>query len=161
MSFRPYNPDTDNLNNDGNDLEPPPDGTHTGCELLDAGAFTSKSKNEDWVKFQWRAPDGHTWTVLQGFRSDAQTAVTWSEVSKLGINPVDVPSLDDLNDRLINLVGAYYDLAVKTNGQFRNTYINGPTVGNNPVVQQNSILGQAQEPAAVGAGTQDDDDIPF
>lgn len=159
-NFRTFNPDTDTLDNqNGNDLDPPADGNHTGCELVDAGAFTSKA-GKDFVKFQWRNPTGHTWTVLQGFKSDAQAAVTWSEVSKLGINPVDVGSLEELNTLLLDQIGSYYDLGVKTNGQFRNTYINAPTTGRNPVVQQQTSIAQEPEPAAVGAGD-DDENIPF
>lgn len=161
MSFRPYNPDTDTQNDQGNDLEPPPDGTYTGCELVDAGAWNAKS-GKDWAKMQWRNRNGHTWTVLQGFNSDAQTAVTWSEIGKLGINPVDIGSLEELNAKLLDQIGSYYDLAVKTNGQFKNTYVNGPTTGSNPVVQAQTGIAQDQkEPATIGAGGQDTEDIPF
>lgn len=137
--FQPYDPNNQPSSSNGNDLDPPPDGTHNGCVLRDAGAFTAKS-GKDFVKLEWQTTDGHTWTVLQGFKSEAQTAVTWSEVGKLGINPVETTSLEELDEKLKQQIGSYYDLAVKTNGQFRNTYINGPTVGNNPVVQQQTAI---------------------
>lgn len=157
-SFQPYDPNAA-TDNGGNDLEPPADGTHTGCTLRDAGAFTAKS-GKDFVKFEWETTTGHQWTVLQGFKSDAQTAVTWSEVGKLGINPVDIATLEQLDAELKKHVGSYYDLAVKTNGQFRNTYISGPSVGTNPVVtgqMATSAAGSASTPPAGVA----DDDIPF
>lgn len=156
-SFTPYNPDTHNTDNPGNDLEPPPDGTYGGCTLRDAGAFTAKS-GKDFVKFEWETTDGYRWTVLQGFKSDAQTAVTWSEVGKLGIDPMQMSDLSQLDDALKGCVGGFYDVAVKTNGQFRNTYINGPSLGTNPVVQQSSSQAQA---APANALTADTSDIPF
>lgn len=157
-SFQPYNPDTA-VNSAGNDLDPPGDGTHKGCVLRDAAAFTSKS-GKDFVKFEWETIDGYTWTVLQGFKSEGQTAVTWSEVAKLGLNPTDIASLDALDAELKQHVGSYYDVAVKTNGQFRNTYINAPSTGSNPVVQQQTAMAQKQA-APVGGGSAEDDDIPF
>lgn len=150
--FTPYNPDA-TVGNDGNDLEPPADGTYGGCTLRDAGAFTAKS-GKDFVKFEWETTAGYRWTVLQGFKSDAQTAVTWSEVSKLGINPVAITDLDQLDKALKAYVGGYYDIAVKTNGNFRNSYVNGPSVGSNPVVQQTSA-------AASPATTPPADDMPW
>lgn len=143
-TFQAYDPNAAPANN-GDDLDPPSDGNHNGCTLTDAGAFTSKA-GKDFVKFEWTNTAGHKWTVLQGFKSEAQTAVTWSEVSKLGINPVEVVSLEDLDAVLKQHIGSYYDLGVKTNGQFRNTYINGPTTGSNPVVQQQTTAEQDEAP---------------
>ena len=154
-TFTPYDPKSHNADNQGNDLEPPPDGTYGGCTLRDAGAFTAKSSGKDFVKFEWETTDGYRWTVLQGFKSDAQTAVTWSEVSKLGINPTEIADLDQLDRALKACVGGYYDIVVKTNGQFRNSYVNGPSVGSNPVVQQTSAAASA---ATSPAST---DDMPW
>lgn len=142
-SFQPYDPNAET--NGGADLEPPVDGTHTGCVLRDATAFTAKS-GKDFVKFEWQTVDGFTWTVLQGFKSEGQTAVTWSEVGKLGISPVEITSLDQLDIELKKHIGSYYDIAVKTNGNFRNTYINGPSTGNNPVVQEQTGIAQDAAP---------------
>lgn len=160
MTFIPYDPNQhQNPNQDGDDFDPPADGQHKGCELIDAGAFTSK-KGDDWAKFKWRTPNGHEWTVLQGFdpTNDTRTAITWGQIQALGINPVDIDSLEALNTILIAQVGSYYDLGVKTNGQFRNTYINGPTVGENPVVQQQ--IANGAQPVAAGTGVPEED-IPF
>jgi hypothetical protein len=126
-SFTPYDPVAHQSDtSDKNDLEPPADGPHKGCTLVDAAAFTAKS-GQDWVKLEWQTTTGHKWTVLQGFKSDAQTAVTWSEVSKLGINPTEIASLEQLDEQLKTHVGGYFDLSVKTSpdGRFRNTYIEG------------------------------------
>lgn len=158
--FVPYDPATHDNNQNGNDLDPPADGTHTGCELIDASAFTAKN-GKDFVKFQWRAPHGHTWTVLQGFGSDAQAGVTWGQVAQLGINPTEISDLEQLNGVLTSHIGSYYDIGVKTNGQFRNSYINGPSVGSNPVVQEQIASNGVQTPAAVSADGADDNTIPF
>lgn len=152
-SFTPYDPAAHNSDTgDKNDLEPPADGPHKSCTLRDAGAFTAKS-GQDWVKLEWENADGYQWTVLQGFKSEGQTAVTWSEVGKLGINPVEIADLDQLDKALKAYVGGYYDIAVKTNGNFRNSYVNGPSVGSNPVVQQTSA---AASPAATPPANTDD-----
>jgi hypothetical protein len=154
-SFQPYNPDQGAREGS---LDPPADGTHTGCRLHDASAFTSKAGN-DFVKFEWETSDHYRWTVLQGFKSDEQAAVTWSEVSKLGINPTEIASLEQLNQAITAHINGYYDLAVKTNGNFRNTYINGATTQT-----QASLPTNGQEPAAVGAPSTSEpaeDDIPF
>lgn len=163
MSFAPYDPDKHDNPNGGNDLEPPADGTHTGCTLTDAAAFTAKSSGKTFAKFVWRNTDDYEWTVLQGFSDDNDqvNAITWGVIQKLGINPVDVHDLDQLDAALKAQIGSYYDLGVKTNGKFRNTYVNGPSVGDNPKVQEQ--IANGSQPAAVpaGGGVPDDDDIPF
>lgn len=153
--FRPYDPSM--AQDNGNDLEPPADGTYKGTTLIDAGAFTAKS-GKDFVKFEWQTTDGARWTVLQGFKSEAQAAVTWSEVGKLGINATEIHDLDQLDAALKQHIGGYFDVAVKTNGQFRNTYLNGPSVGDNPVVQEQVAAGAT---SATGDTPKNDDDLPW
>lgn len=155
-SFTPYNPNA--ATNDGDDFDPPADGTYGGCTLRDAGAFTSKAGN-DGVMLEWETTEGTRWKVWSGFKSEKQSAVTWSDVGKLGVDPMGIDSLDDLDAALKNCIGGYYDLAVKTNGQFRNTYINGASAGSNPVVSGQSQMAHAAAPAAAAAPA--DDDIPF
>lgn len=153
-SFKPYDP---NASTDDAGFDPPADGTHKGCTLTDAGAFTSKAGN-DGVLLKLRNTDGHEWAVWLGFKSDAQAAVTWSQVAQLGVNAVEISNLSQLDEELKRHIGTYVDVSVKTSddGRFRNSNITGISVGSNPVPQEQYAATTAASTAAPA-----DDDIPF
>jgi hypothetical protein len=152
-SFQPYDP---NAQTDDNGFEPPADGKHKGVTLTDATALTSKAGN-DGVLLKFKTTDGYEWAVWQGFKSEAQSAMTWSQVSQLGVDPMQISDLEQLNTALKPHVGTYYDVTVKTNGDYRNTTVDGVSLGENPGVQQQVANGAPAAAATAGAV----DDPPF
>jgi hypothetical protein len=106
-------------------FDPPPDGDHI-AELRKASALTSK-KGDDWVVLEFREiRSGHDWTVMLGFKSQGQANVTKTACFRLGVQVDEVFSLEQLGQELERKVGGYFEVTVQTNGEFRNTYINGP-----------------------------------
>lgn len=134
-------------------LDPPnQDGDYIAL-LVKATALTSK-KEDDYVVLEWRElQSGWEWTVLLGFKSQAQANLTKTACSKLGLNVDEIVSLAQLADELSVLAGGYYDVHVKTNGEYRNTYVNGPSIEERTDVPVPLV----QVPAVAA----DDDEIPF
>ena len=64
-----------------------------------------------------------------------------------------IASLAELNQQLEALAGGYFDVTVKTNGEYHNTYIEGPSMGGTDVPVP------PEEFAA--AAVADDDTEPF
>ncbi len=127
-------------------FDPPPDGDHV-IELRKASALTSK-KGDDWVVLELRElRSGHDWTMMLGFKSQGQANVTKTACYRLGVQVDEVYSLEQLGQELGRKVGGYYEVAVQTNGEFRNTYINGPAR-------------QADVAAAAGTGVDPTSDVP-
>jgi hypothetical protein len=147
------NADPDAVNESG---EPPEPGLYT-VAVTDAKAFTSK-KNEDWVVIDLQAiggqADEHEWPLLLGFRSQQQVNFTKRACRDLGVDVDNVTGLAELDTALKEIVGRYFDVEVKQNGDYRNTYIQGPSEG-----VQGDLPGDLA-PTPVSAVT-DDDDIPF
>lgn len=154
--FKPFDP---NASTDDNGFNPPPDGTHKGVTLTGAKALTSKAGN-DGVLLELRTTDGYEWAVWLGFKSDAQAAVTWSQVAQLGIDPTQIADLPQLDDELKRHIGTYVDVKVTTSddGRFRNSNLTGLTLGQNPVAQEQTAVGAT---ANGGAAMPDTSDIPF
>lgn len=112
-------------NTQQSNFDPPPDGEHV-AELRKASGVRSK-KEEDWIILELREiRSGHDWTVMRGFRP-MMVNITKSTCARLGID-VDAPGLDweGLKHELEQCQGNYYEVTVQTNGEFRNTYVNGP-----------------------------------
>lgn len=106
-------------------FDPPADGEYI-VELKKATALTSK-KGDDWVVLELRELElGYDWTVMLGFKSQGQANLTKTACYRLGIQVDEISSLSDLSDQLESCAGGYYEIEVKTNGDYRNTYINGP-----------------------------------
>lgn len=144
--------------NDGerDDRTPPPEGDYD-VALVDAGAFTAKSGN-DIVKLGLRVigglSNGHEWTELRNFKSQGAANATKTTCARLGVPVEGVSSLAELNDRLKEIVGQYFEVTVQRNGEYLNTYINGPAIPDVPINEP--------EPIAVGSDpSPGDDDIPF
>ena len=133
-----------------NDSEPPADGMYD-VVLADAGAFLSKEKQEPWVKLAFRTvADGHEWDVLQGFKSQKQANFTKKTVRDLGVDVDSIAGFEELDGALKEAVGRYFTVEVKTNGEFRNTYLVPDARPDIPV-----------DAAFNATETKTDDDIPF
>ncbi len=143
-------------------FDPPEDGDHV-VELRKASALTSK-KGDDWVVLELRElQTGHDWTVMLGFKSQGQANVTKTACSRLGIQVDEVFGLEQLGEELERRAGGYFEVTVKTNGDFRNTYINGParpSVGSDVPVSQHE-LAPATAAAAAGPAPWDDPEPAF
>lgn len=139
--------------------QPPEPGLYTAV-IRDAKAITAKNSGKDFVILEFEGIDGaaaqHQWSVLQGFSSEQQASITKRVVRDVGVDIDNVTSLDDLDQALKAAIGQYFTVRVKQNGEYRNTYIDGPAT---PIEQQQLPAAAATAPA--GNGTADDDDIPF
>lgn len=161
MSFDAFiSADPDAAGGDGGDLEPPADGTYE-VALTDAAFFTSK-KGDAFVKLAWRVVSqqhtGFEWTVLLGFKSQGQANMSKKQVRELGIEVDSVTSPAALDQELKERVGGYFSVEVKTNGEYRNTYVNGPAVGSDVPIDAQAF---SAEPAPADAGATDEEEIPF
>lgn len=158
MSFEDFR----NANADGdNDLDPPADGVYD-CAVTVAEFFESKA-GKPFVKIGLKvargAKNGEEWTLLLGFKSQGQANMTKKTVRGLGVDVDAVSSWDELNQKMDHVVGQYFTVEVKTNGEFRNTYImEGPIqLGGSDIPPPD----MASVMANVGAGATDDSDVPF
>lgn len=155
MSFDAWHTADPDAAGNGDDLNPPDDGTYE-VTLIGAAAFTAKS-DAAFVKNQYQVltgpAAGYEWTVLLGFKSQEQANVTKKACRDLGVEIDAITSQEALSEALEALVGQYYTVEVKTNGKFRNTYIQGPLVGSD-------LPAPPPEPVTAGAPS-DDDGVPF
>lgn len=153
------NADPDATGGGGDDLTPPPDGTYD-VALIAASAFVARTSGKAMVKLEFKVlsvdEQDYEWTVLLGFKSQSQANMTKRQVRNLGINVDDIGGIDELDGVLRQVVGNYYTVETKTNGEFKNTYVSdaGPITQDIPVDDQPA-------PEAVAAGATSDDDIPF
>lgn len=134
--------------------EPPEAGTYC-VALIDGDAFVSKA-GEDFAKLGFRdTASGHEWDVLLGFGSQGAANVAKGTCAAIGVSVDEVETLEDLASALKEHVGKFYDVTVKQNGDYRNTYIDGEATGTD-------VPAEMPEPEAVAAGGgSDDDEIPF
>lgn len=144
-----------------NDAGPPPEGAY---ELLlkGASAFVSKGGNEI-VKLELEVvsavEQGYEWAELRGFGSQKQANAAKATCHKLGIPTDTIKSLEELDAALKARVGGYFAADVKRNGDYLNTYIDGPTGGGIDAVPVAAQPAAAAAPASQPAFS--DDDIPF
>lgn len=142
-------------------LDPPADGTYH-VALVEGSAFETKDGQKSFVKTTFKVLAGpsadYQWTVLHGFKSQAQANITKKTCRELGVDIDNVTSLQALNDAVVARVGHYFTVTVKTNGQYRNTYIDGDAQpqGDLPVE-----TGEKFAPDPVPAGATAEADIPF
>lgn len=159
MTFDIFQTTSANSGQDDNDLEPPADGTYN-VELTGAEAFTSK-KGDFIVRLKWTVRDvsenGYEWTDLLMFRSAKQASISKGKIEALGVSTV-VANPEELNTNLQEVVGNYYGLTVKTNGQYRNTYVNGKAPAGD-IPSDPSIFEPVITHPPVTATA--DDDMPF
>lgn len=157
-----FNADPDAQQSD--DFDPPPDGTYT-VALVDTFAGTSKAGNHG-VMLTWKVVDvahnDHQWKVWLGTKSPDQASITKRSVRDLGvdvdqIDPAD--GWDGVDLRLVEVRGRYFQVTVKTNGKFRNTYVDGPAEGVQTDLPAATSAESGYAPAA--AAPTDDTDIPF
>lgn len=158
MSFDLWHTADPDAESEGGTLEPPADGIYE-VALTAASAFTAKESGVPFVKTSFKdVVSEFEWTVLHGFKSQAQANVTKKTCRTLGVDIDNVTSQEQLDQTLGQLVGTYYAVTVKTNGKFRNTYIDGPTAGTVPASSSDF---PPQETVPAGGGATDEDDIPF
>lgn len=109
----------------GDNGNPPPDGTHD-VALVDASAFTSKGGN-DMVVLEWQklSEREYQWPSLHGFKTQQAANFTKKTCREVGVDIDNVESLDALDAALKEHVSKFYEVEVKRNGDFINTYVNG------------------------------------
>jgi hypothetical protein len=142
----------------GDKPEPPIEGMYE-CALVDADAFTAKTSGQATVKMTWRVVSAqqrdHEWTeILQFHKSQGQANFSKGQIKALGIDVDAITALEQLADALHSKAGGYFTLETKQNGNYRNTYIQGPSGG----VQSDIPVDVPDVPAET---TGDDEDIPF
>ncbi len=154
MTFAETWPNADpDATGSGDDLTPPADGLHE-VTLVDGGAWTAKS-GVDWCRFVFQLNDGsgYKWTVLHGFKSQAQANFTKREVRALGVDVGSVDSLEAMDSAIKALAGRYFEVRVERDGTFESTYVEGAA---------GQGAAAAAVPAAVPAPAAGaDKDIPF
>lgn len=136
-------------------LDPPADGVYE-VALTDAAAFNGKDERP-WVAMTFKdMASEYSWKVLHGFKSQGQANMTKKACRELGVLIDQITSQEQLDEALKSCVGGYYAVTVKTNGNFRNTYVDGPTSSTPPPAGD---FPAAPAPAAPEAT--DDASIPF
>jgi hypothetical protein len=149
MSFDLWHTADPDAQADGGTLTPPDDGVYE-VALVDAAAFTSKN-GVALVKTAFKdVVSEYEWTVLHGFKSQAQANMTKKTCRSLGIDIDNITSQDQLDAAAKELIGRYFAVTVKRDGKFENTYIDGPTSGTPP-----------QAAASAPAAATSTDDVPF
>lgn len=136
-------------------LEPPEDGKHSAL-LVEGFAGVGKDSGNPFVSVVFQTPaTGYKWKVLGGFKSQGQANMTKKLCRDLGV-AVDSISFDQLADALAAKAGSYYSLTVKTSGQFRDTYVDGPASGG--IKESDLASPPIGEPVSVPT---DDSHVPF
>lgn len=110
---------------DGNNdsANPPREGLFD-VALVGARAFESK-KGEDTVVLEFQTVDKqHQWSSLHGFKTPQAAGFTKGACQKIGVDVESVSSLEELDAALKAFVGGFYEVEVKKNGEFWNTYVN-------------------------------------
>lgn len=151
----------ENTNVDEGTNSTPPEPATYEVLLHDARAFTSQ-KDEDWVVLELRVATGHLagyeWSELRSFRDEKAFRATKATCSRLGMSIEGITSLAEFDARLKTLIGNWYTVDVKQNGDYRNTYFNGS------VSPQSDVPAGVSDfaPAAVASTAPiRDEDIPF
>lgn len=142
----------ENADPEGNNDTAPEDGIYD-VALVDANAFTSKG-GHDLVTLEWQTADKeHQWTSLHGFKTMQAAGFTKGTVMKLGVDPSTAGSLSELDAALKPCVGRYFEVEVKRNGDFVNTYVND---GQGPAPDVPADTSGMDAPK-----TEDGDPVPF
>lgn len=160
MTFNPQQWNTTTVDN-GNSQAPEP-GTYEVL-LQDARAFTSRA-GDDYVALDLKvatgAEAGHEWTELRSFKNDNAVKATKATVARLGVTDIDeIASLDEFDAKLKHLIGTWYAVDVKQNGEYRNVYFNG-VVSNTPAMTSD-VPADTSDFQPATAGPVAEDDIPF
>lgn len=151
--------------NQGNssELDPPEPGTYDAV-LVGANAFTSQKGNGT-VTVDWRVTggdrDGYEWRDLRTLKSEGAIGACKTMCDRVGVDVDDVASLDELAYALKQHVGEFFEVAVVQNGEYRNTFVNGPATGDRPPATDAPTSPADFAPVTPAALPIDDEDIPF
>ena len=107
----------------GSGDDPPREGIHD-VALIDARAFESKNGAEVVVLEFQTVDKQHQWSSLHGFKTSQAAGFTKGACQKVGVDVASVGSLEELDAALKTFVGGFYEVEVKKNGDFINTYVN-------------------------------------
>lgn len=154
------NADPDAAGFDDLTLDPPePDGDYT-IQLDDTyvgisekgNAFISLTFKDVATEYRWK----HLMTFAGKTPEKAQAAANRHKayVRAMGIE-VEHLTFDELGKALAQQAGHYFHVRVKTNGEFRNTHMEGPAQ------PASSDATPAPSPAPAGQAVPADDSIPF
>lgn len=143
--------------------DPGPDGKATfDVALDDARAFVSKAGNAVIVlnlRVVGGPLDNYQWGEVRGLKSEGQIKAAKATCARIGVGDLDtVTGIEDLESRLKEHVGTYYEIEVVQNGEYRNVYFQGKST---PSDVPNDLLPSKQEAAAAIAGATAEEDIPF
>ncbi len=152
QAWNQTDPDSGFENND-----PPTPGTYT-VMLNDGRAFTSK-KGDDFVSLNWKIVAGdqadYTWDALYNFKNEGAFKATKAVCQRIGIDVDSIASLEDLSQKIVEKTGKWFEVEVKQNGEWRNTYVNGAA----QQTARTDAPAETSEFAHTSVGA--DDDIPF
>lgn len=142
--------------------DPGPDGKATfDVALDDARAFVSKAGNAVIVlelRIVAGPLDNYQWSELRGLKSEGQIKAAKATCARLGIEDLDtVSGIEDLESRLKERVGNYYEIEVVQNGEYRNVYFQGPSRPSDVT----GAIPSKQEAATAMAAVEGDEEIPF
>lgn len=164
MTFNPSQWHDTTVDSNGNSKAPDP-GTYE-VMLFDARAFTSQA-GDDYIALELRVATGpeagHEWTELRSFKNEKAVKATKATVARLGMSVDEIASLDEFDTRLKQLLGNWYTVDVKQNGDYRNVYFNGQ-VSAPSAAMRSDVPADTSDFAPATAGTPAgvaEDDIPF
>jgi hypothetical protein len=153
-----FNPTQWNDTNVDSKSEAPEPGTYEVL-LIDARAFTSKA-GDDYVILELRVATGpsagHEWSELRSFRDEKAVKATKATVSRLGMDVDGIATLDEFDHQLKQLIGNWYTVDIKQNGEYRNCYFNGKVTA----MPATDVPADTSDFAPAHAGPADDT-IPF
>lgn len=158
-SFNPGAWQQADIDNTADSKAPEPGVYETSVQ--DARAFTSEKGNDVMVvelRVLSGPEEGHTWSEVRGFKNEGSIKAAKSMCARLGVDVASINSLDRLDTALETVIGQYYAIEVKRNGEYLNTYITGRLTSAPP---KSDVPNDGFEPvAASAASTAGEDDPP-
>lgn len=135
------------------DDNPPAPGTYEAV-LVEGSAFTSQA-GKPYLKLRWRLVGDplSLWTELYGLDRLGGKKAAKATLERMQVNLDAVTDFDSLGSVVAQAVDQFFTVTVKQNGQYRNTYVEGPSAPDAGVTDP----GDFPVPAPANAS----DDVPF
>jgi hypothetical protein len=144
-----------------NETSEPPDPGKYQALFSDGRAFTSNA-GKDFLVLSWRIAvgplAGHEWDTLYGLDTEGGLKAAKATLLRLSVDVDSITSLEDMDKSVKAATGDWYDVEVKQNGDWRNTFVNGRV----PEPAASDVPANTEEFAVAPAGgSAADDTIPF
>lgn len=132
--------------------------------LSNGRAFTSKA-GKDVLILTWRVAagdqSGYQWDEVYGFGSEGAVKAVKATLTRVGVDVDSLVSLEAMDEAVKAACGEWFQVEVRQNGDFRNTYVNHRvTAPATPPSDINSDPAGFAVPAGV-TGTTPTNDVPF